>query len=723
MGEKDGTFDRRSFLEWAGAVGLTATAPQTVAAVAGDNGEGPPDDLPVEPPADDRDGDVQVTHPTEYERVRDRLTRASKRGAPSEKYGARLEDELAKGDRDEYNLHVRTVGEPTTIETSRYGRQIDGWSPTEVEVERLSQYGEITYVPEFLSTKISLFDVDANEVSEVAALPFVLSVEFKPEVATGDSDSDGIESVLVDGHDDWDSDAIEHFDPETARDVLGFEDVDDADAIDPDSDVKIGVIDSGYNLDQSHGWGETYAAEYIDADLADQFEEWVDFDYYIWDTTDSDHGTRVTNTIAYMLGDLAEDMIVPIPAVLPNGYTGFESQEEAAEAIRAGISFATLHDIDVLNMSLGTNGENSQHCLSTYCDELEGYVAAGNIAVAAAGNNDPEWDSEEGTYIYEEYEASDPAASRYTVGVGGIHEAECDDGYWRIVRSSYSDPTRYHDDELCEPCHDTGVDEQFVPDVYGIWAIEGPDVESDILGTSNAAPEFTAAAALLKEHGLDDYWEAKEIARNQNRTSVCPDEQSKAGQVIHANDMLGDVDPYWTEDATVDWVTTHAAKISWEPPHSPGSTDLEEYTATDSDDASARTWTTDAPATEMILDDLTPGRYGVYTIRLSATDERGNTTDDTVVGFQTLSADQLIADINPATTELTTGETARFDAVDETDSGNNIQSLEWYFDDGTTATGWYAEHTYDEPGTYWVKLVATNDADEARLAAVEVTVS
>ncbi|MFC4989433.1 PKD domain-containing protein [Saliphagus infecundisoli] len=33
-----------------------------------------------------------------------------------------------------------------------------------------------------------------------------------------------------------------------------------------------------------------------------------------------------------------------------------------------------------------------------------------------------------------------------------------------------------------------------------------------------------------------------------------------------------------------------------------------------------------------------------------------------------------------------------------------IDSLEWDFGDGTTETGWWSDHRYDEAGTYTVSL-------------------
>lgn len=167
--------DRRSVIRWIGAVGLTALS--SVTAVAANEDE----PFPIEPPEDDRSGDVSTTHPLEYSGVRDRVRRARAQDDPTEKYGPRLAEKLEASERDTYDLHVRTYGEPATIETKRYGRQIDGWAPTDDEVERLSEFGDIGYVPDLLSTKISMYDVDADDVSDVAALPFVLSVDFKPE--------------------------------------------------------------------------------------------------------------------------------------------------------------------------------------------------------------------------------------------------------------------------------------------------------------------------------------------------------------------------------------------------------------------------------------------------------------------------------------------------------------------------------------------------------------
>uniref|UniRef100_UPI0005BE4E51 PKD domain-containing protein n=1 Tax=Cellulosimicrobium cellulans TaxID=1710 RepID=UPI0005BE4E51 len=52
---------------------------------------------------------------------------------------------------------------------------------------------------------------------------------------------------------------------------------------------------------------------------------------------------------------------------------------------------------------------------------------------------------------------------------------------------------------------------------------------------------------------------------------------------------------------------------------------------------------------------------------------------------------------------------ASFDASGSSDSDGTVASYAWNFGDGHTGTGAAAEHTYDQPGTYAVTLVVTDD--------------
>ncbi|UHQ98554.1 PKD domain-containing protein (plasmid) [Natrinema zhouii] len=81
----------------------------------------------------------------------------------------------------------------------------------------------------------------------------------------------------------------------------------------------------------------------------------------------------------------------------------------------------------------------------------------------------------------------------------------------------------------------------------------------------------------------------------------------------------------------------------------------------------------------------------------------------------------LFAEVDASTTEATIGERLEFDAKDVTDTDRWIDSLEWDLGDGTTATGWWTDHRYDEAGEYTVSLIAT--ANDGKTTTHEVTVT
>jgi poly(hydroxyalkanoate) depolymerase family esterase len=80
------------------------------------------------------------------------------------------------------------------------------------------------------------------------------------------------------------------------------------------------------------------------------------------------------------------------------------------------------------------------------------------------------------------------------------------------------------------------------------------------------------------------------------------------------------------------------------------------------------------------------------------------------------------ADIQASTDVASTGETVNFDGTASSDPDGTIQSYEWDFGDGTTATGSTASHSYSATGTYTVSLTVTDDKGGTGTAAVDVQV-
>lgn len=87
------------------------------------------------------------------------------------------------------------------------------------------------------------------------------------------------------------------------------------------------------------------------------------------------------------------------------------------------------------------------------------------------------------------------------------------------------------------------------------------------------------------------------------------------------------------------------------------------------------------------------------------------------------SDDDVNAELEPSTTSASVGERITFTVQDTTGTGTWLDSLEWEFGDGTTASGWWNAHTYDEAGTYAVALDATDSEGVTTTHEVTVTIS
>ena len=123
---------------------------------------------------------------------------------------------------------------------------------------------------------------------------------------------------------------------------------------------------------------------------------------------------------------------------------------------------------------------------------------------------------------------------------------------------------------------------------------------------------------------------------------------------------------------------------------------------------------------------------GTHTLRLTAdssgwnlnfltftTGDGGNDGGD---GNDGGSADPM-AELSPDSTNVTVGETITFQVEDTSDSSRWPVGLDWTFGDGTTASGWWNQHSYDSPGTYTVALTATANDGSQTTHEVTITVS
>lgn len=132
--------------------------------------------------------------------------------------------------------------------------------------------------------------------------------------------------------------------------------------------------------------------------------------------------------------------------------------------------------------------------------------------------------------------------------------------------------------------------------------------------------------------------------------------------------------------------------------------------------------------------EVTPSETSTYTA--TYTNECGETSSHDFTVFVEGSGDDgsgddgndgdssdVIAQFDPSTTNAAAGERITFQAEDTSGSDRWIASLEWDFGDGSTATGWWAEHTYGSGGSYAVGLTATDDQGASTTYEVTISVS
>ncbi|WP_226022986.1 ThuA domain-containing protein [Halomicrobium salinisoli] len=80
------------------------------------------------------------------------------------------------------------------------------------------------------------------------------------------------------------------------------------------------------------------------------------------------------------------------------------------------------------------------------------------------------------------------------------------------------------------------------------------------------------------------------------------------------------------------------------------------------------------------------------------------------------------AEFTPSSTSVAPGDAVTFDASGSSDSDGSIESYEWTFGDGSSATGQSVEHSYGSAGEYDVTLTVTDDAGATATAMQTITV-
>jgi len=109
---------------------------------------------------------------------------------------------------------------------------------------------------------------------------------------------------------------------------------------------------------------------------------------------------------------------------------------------------------------------------------------------------------------------------------------------------------------------------------------------------------------------------------------------------------------------------------------------------------------------------------GEYTVRFEARNDGGADTSRTSVVVVPEPVPASITSINANPNPADDGERVRFTSNVE---GDSPVSYEWDFGDGNTASSRSTFHTFEEPGTYTVRLTASNDVGEdTRTLTMEV---
>jgi serine protease len=242
----------------------------------------------------------------------------------------------------------------------------------------------------------------------------------------------------------------------------------------------VAVLDTGVAYEDSGAFRR--APDLADTQFAPGWD-FVDGDEHAND--DNGHGTHVTSTIAATTDNgLGVAGVAPGVTIMPLRVldtSGGGSDWAAAQALR----FAADHGADVANMSFGSPNPSA-----VLADAVAYARSRGVTVVAASGNGDASGNG--GAISY-------PAVIDGVIAVGAVR--------YDHVRSSYSNYGPALD--LVAPGGDLSVDQN--GDEYGDGILQETFFESPtdfgyafFEGTSMAAPQVSAVAALLTAQGLSD---------------------------------------------------------------------------------------------------------------------------------------------------------------------------------------------------------------------------
>jgi PKD repeat protein len=113
---------------------------------------------------------------------------------------------------------------------------------------------------------------------------------------------------------------------------------------------------------------------------------------------------------------------------------------------------------------------------------------------------------------------------------------------------------------------------------------------------------------------------------------------------------------------------------------------------------------------------------GTYSATLTVTDNEGAVSSDVVTIRVSSTSGELTADASANQTTANPGELVVFDGIGSSAPDGFVESYEWDFGDGTTATGDLVNHSYGSTGTYTATLTVTSDSGETATDTVEVSI-
>lgn len=396
---------------------------------------------------------------------------------------------------DTIDVTVSTTGERRQIESARWGRELNGWTPRSSEVDELAEFGEPLYVPDIACTKIGLADVPIDWLSDLADLSYVFEIGFDPII------------------DFWEFPTLNQ-EPTAETVRTDHTEFDEVGTTLPEG-LRVGCFHNGYDdtiTDYSQPWAATQG---IDTTLSKDFTG-----NGSWQSPGNAHGTNVIDTTAFDLqGKVTSDHYVSLRVL------DLSKSLRASEWNRA-IEYALRTDIPVTVSSLALS--RTGYCPSTLCEALESYNACGYAMTAASGN-----------FGYESRVAH-PATSYHAISVGGYGD-QCTGGFNRSTYSNYGEIDYWDSNRsvpYCKWCHDGTRDVQFQPDVYACYEFL-TDAGNKLAGTSFASPTVGAGAAVRSAaNGYEPY--ATQLSRyhGMSNKAICPGQAAGLGDVLHVPDLV-----------------------------------------------------------------------------------------------------------------------------------------------------------------------------------------